>query len=116
MMTVVDAGSFREQVAVQAFTTTPDDAGGYTETWADVAAWSQLFAEIEPLTGNEQLRAMQAEASGTHRVRMWALEGLKSTAHRIRRNRDGGVMELVAPPAYDPTRLQMELLVREVET
>lgn len=115
MMKLIDPGRFREPVAIQAFTSTPDGGGGYTETWADVDDWDALFAEIEPLTGNEQIRAMQTEASGTHRVRMWALDDVKSTTHRIRRLRDDVTMEIIAPPAYDPMRQQMEILVREIE-
>lgn len=111
----IDPGEMNEPVAVQAFVTTPDDAGGYTEAWTDIAEWSRVWAKIEALQGTEQIRALQTEASGGYRVTMWALEGMKSTQHRIRRLRDDAIMELVAPPVYDRDRLQMELLVHEVE-
>jgi SPP1 family predicted phage head-tail adaptor len=110
-----DPGAFREPVALQAPTRTPDGAGGFTEAWADVPGWT-VFAEVRPLAGNEQIRAQQTTASATHRLRMWALEGVKSTQHRVRVLRDGAIMELVAPPMYDATRLTMELLAHEVET
>lgn len=115
MMRLIDPGAMREIVSLQAATRTADDSGGYTEEWEDVDAMSDKFAEIEPLTGREQISALQTEARGTHRVRMWAIEGVKSTTHRIRRHRDDGIMEIVAPPSYDPTRLQMELLCEELE-
>jgi SPP1 family predicted phage head-tail adaptor len=111
----MDPGRFREPVAIQAANRTPDGAGGYTEAWVDVVGWEVLFAEVAPLRGDEQITAQQTQAAATHRVRMWAVEGVKSTHHRIRRHRDGGVMELVAPPAYDRTRLTMELLAHESE-
>jgi SPP1 family predicted phage head-tail adaptor len=112
---MTDPGRFRERVALQTAARTPDGAGGFTDAWADVPKWAELYAEIAPLRGDEQIRAHQTEAHMTHRVRMWALEGVKSTQHRVRRLRDGGVMEIVAPPIYDAERLVMELLVREVE-
>lgn len=115
MMNHIDPGKMREIVSIQAATNVPDEVGGFTETWTDLTGWSALRAEIEPLTGNEQIRALQAEATASHRVRVWALDGIKSTQHRIRRHRDGGIMEIVAPPAYTPDRTQMELLCEEIE-
>jgi head-tail adaptor len=111
----MDPGRFREPVAIQAANRTPDGAGGFTEVWEDVPAWSALWAEIAPLRGDEQILAQQTQASGTHRVRMWAVDGVKSTHHRIRRHRDGAIMELVAPPTFDRERLVMELLAHESE-
>ena len=94
---------------------TPDGAGGYTEAWTDVPQWSAIFAEIEPLKGDEQIRGMQTTATATHRIRLWAAEGVKSIEHRVRRHRDGAIMQIVAPPAYDAMRMTMELLVRDTE-
>jgi SPP1 family predicted phage head-tail adaptor len=113
---MTDPGRFRERVAIQAAARTADGGGGFTEAWADVPAWSALWAEIAPLRGDEQIRAQQTQAQGTHRVRMWAVEGVKSTLHRVRRLRDGGIMEIVAPPTFDRERLTMEMLTHEVET
>lgn len=109
---MMDPGKMRDLVAIQESAQTAVPGGGYTEAWADVADQDALWAEIKPLRGNEQLRAMQTTASATHRVRMWAIEGV-SAAQRIRRHRDGGILQIVAPPVYDETRLGMELLARE---
>lgn len=111
----MNPGAMNEQVAIQASTPTTTDAGGQTNAWADVSGWDTLWAEIKPLSGFEQIRAMQTAASATHRVRMYAVEGVKSTLHRLRRHRDDGIMHIIAPPTYDRMRFTMELLVREHE-
>jgi SPP1 family predicted phage head-tail adaptor len=109
----MDPGRFRDPVVIEGPTRTPDGAGGFTETWT---SGEQLWAEIAPLRGDEQIQAQQTTAAITHRVRMWAVEGVKSTRNRVRRLEDDAVMEIVAPPIYDRQKLTMELLVHEVET
>lgn len=113
---MINAGRLREKIAIQAFTATPDGAGGYSESWADATGWELIWAAFEPLRGDEQLQAMQTTAHGTHWMRTHYLDGLKSTIHRIRRHRDNAIIEIVAPPTPDAMRLETKALVRETET
>lgn len=113
---MTDPGSYREPIAIEAFTTADDGAGGYTATWDDAPGWELIWASFDPLRGDEQLQAMQTTAHGTHWMRTHYLDGLKSTIHRIRRHRDNAIIEIVAPPTADPMRLEMKALVRETET
>lgn len=59
------AARLRERVTLQQFSLAPDGAGGYAKSWQDVAT---LWAEVTPLSGREQLRAMTLEASVNHRI------------------------------------------------
>lgn len=51
-------------VELQSFTTTPDGMGGTNETWSKVA---DVWANIEPVTGNER----------------WEIESLKGTISHV---------------------------------
>lgn len=107
--------ALREQVAVQVKGESDVGAGGVTEAYTDVPGWESLWADIDPLSGTEQLRGMQLTASATHRVRMWYLAGVKSTTHRLRRLRDGAIFDIIAPPSPDDTFRWMELVVHQSE-
>lgn len=112
----MDPGRMSEPVAVEAMTRTPDDAGGYTEAWADVSGQATVWAEFAPLRGQEQIIAQQTEASATERVRMWAdaVPGI-TAVNRIRRQRDDRIYEIMAPPTYIENNSVVELLVRSTE-
>lgn len=45
----------------------PDDAGGYTQTWLDVAT---VWAEVEPMRGQEIVLADKLAGVTTHRVKI----------------------------------------------
>lgn len=60
-------GALRKQVTIQAETSTPDGAGGYTVGWTNVAT---VWADIKPLSGNEPFVAGHLEGHVTHRVTM----------------------------------------------
>lgn len=60
-------GDLRKRVTIQSETPTSDNAGGYALAWTDVAT---VWAEIEPLGGNEVFAAQHLEGHVTHRVTM----------------------------------------------
>lgn len=63
----MNIGAMRRQVTLRTNTRTPDGMGGYTETPTDVP---NIWAEVEPLVGNEQLQAMQTGMKRPHRFTM----------------------------------------------
>lgn len=58
-------GQLRHLVTVQSEEKTPDGMGGYSLSWTDGATF---WARIEPISGREQLQAMQLQENITHRI------------------------------------------------
>jgi SPP1 family predicted phage head-tail adaptor len=55
----------KHRVAIKQPVLTPDDAGGFSETWQDVAI---VYAAITPATAGEQLKFGQIDATTTHKI------------------------------------------------
>ena len=47
----IDPGRLRVELSLEEATQAPDGAGGFTESWAEVAL---VFAEIEPLAARDR--------------------------------------------------------------
>ena len=60
-------GKLRHRLTIQSETKLADDGGGYTLGWADVVT---VWGAIKPLSGGEQLRAMQLQDKVSHRIRI----------------------------------------------
>ncbi len=58
-------GALRHRVVIEQPVRTQNDSGGWTTVWTEVAT---VWASVEPLSGGEQLRAMQLEEKISHRV------------------------------------------------
>jgi len=63
-------GALRHRVTIEAENASPDGAGGLTDPWANPTQVATVWAEITPLSGSEQLRAMRLEERVSHRIRM----------------------------------------------
>jgi SPP1 family predicted phage head-tail adaptor len=59
------AGMLRHRITVQAAVPTPDDMGGYAETWATVAT---MPARVTPVSGGETYYGQRVEAHVTHTI------------------------------------------------
>lgn len=59
------AGPLRNRCSLQQSTREPDGAGGYRETWSEVA---QVWAEIKPLSGRLAPVAQQLDALVTAEI------------------------------------------------
>ncbi len=66
----MNIGALRHRVAIEAENATADGAGGLTDPWTNPIQVASVWAEITPLTGAEQLRAMRLEDRVSHRIRM----------------------------------------------
>lgn len=60
-MNVVPIGRLRHRLTIEQPVTTPDGAGGNTETWIVVA---DVWGRVEPLSGSERVEA--GRLSGRH--------------------------------------------------
>jgi SPP1 family predicted phage head-tail adaptor len=58
----------KHRIALQESVLTADGGGGFTGTWQNIAAVPDIYAEIMPLSGGEQLRFHQLETTVTHRI------------------------------------------------
>ncbi len=61
-------GDLRHRLSLQSRSRVPDGAGGFTETWADVAAHPVVYAAIRAVGGTEALRAGQLQGTTTYRL------------------------------------------------
>lgn len=106
----MNPGDLRHQVTLQGVTRTDDGGGGYTEVPVTIA--TGVWAAVEPLEGNERIRAMQTEASATHRV---TLRYRSDVTAALRVVHEGRTLEVVSPPIDPEERhAELQLLCREV--
>lgn len=66
----VKASDFRHDIVIQSPRENRDAGGGFGDPWADPIKVAAARAKIQPLRGNERLRAMQLEDTVTHRITM----------------------------------------------
>lgn len=67
-------GKYRKLVNIEQPARAPDGAGEMLPSWSVFAGG--LYAEINPLTGNEKIQAQQINASVTDMVKMRYLPGV----------------------------------------
>jgi SPP1 family predicted phage head-tail adaptor len=58
----------RHRIEIQAEAATGDGGGGQTDPWAAPVVVATVWASIEPLRGDERLRAMRLEDVATHKI------------------------------------------------
>lgn len=69
METAVEAGRLRYRLVLQRRNAQADGGGGEAgDPWATPVTVATVWGSIEPLRGDERLRAMRLEARVTHRV------------------------------------------------
>lgn len=78
------ASRLRHKLTLQQEIRTPDGAGGYTKSWEDVV---DLWAEIIPVSGNEQLFGMQLQAKISHKILLRYRTGIDAGMRLVFENR-----------------------------
>jgi len=106
-LSFVDPGALRHEFALEECTTTPDNLGGHTESWVELAT---LFARVEPATVQSVFGADQSLETVTHRVTMRWRTGLKS-GMRLRCNQR--ILDIIT--VHDPDETQRYLVCRARE-
>lgn len=84
-------------------TRVPDGMGGYTETTTDVP---DVWSEVEPLQGNEQLQAMQTGMQRPHRFTMRYRAGMSAATTLLYGTRTFDIKSVV-----DPEEKHRELVI-----
>lgn len=103
----IDPGTFRHELALEVATRAPDGAGGYTETWSEVAT---LFGRIDPVSAANRFGADKRTVTVTHRV---TLRSRGDIAHGMRLCRQERVFEIITVHDPDETGRYLVCEVRE---
>lgn len=69
-------GHMRHKLILQNRVRAPDGAGGYTESWMDVADKPVVYAAIQNLSATEVLRQRQLAAEAQYRVLIHYRDGV----------------------------------------
>lgn len=102
-------GLMRRLVTIRTNTQTPDPMGGYTETPTDI---ENIPARIEPLEGNEQLRAMQTGMTAPHRFTLRYRSDVQGASTLLYDGRTFDIQSVVDP---EEKHRELVILADEVE-
>lgn len=105
---LLDPGELRTELALEEATQTPDGAGGFTESWTEIAL---LFSRIEPLAARQRFGAAQTLEDVTHRITIRHRDTVRS-GMRFRR---GGRLFAIAT-VHDPDETGRYLVCLVLET
>lgn len=104
----IDPGRFRQELALEAVTLTADGAGGYAESWTEVA---RFLARLEPVDARSRFGAAQTLESVTHSVTLRHRQGVASGMRLRRLDR---VLEIVTVHDPDETGRYLVCTAKEV--
>ncbi len=107
MTTFIDPGRFRAEVALEQVSAVPDGAGGYGESWTEVAT---VFAHVEPVGASVRIAAAQALEEVSHR---FTLRHRADAAAGMRFRRGARTFRIVTAHDPDETGRYLVCLVRE---
>jgi SPP1 family predicted phage head-tail adaptor len=108
MAAAFSVASFRTRLVLEAPVETPDGAGGVTRAYGPAA---MLWARIEPLRGDEEIRAGSLGQAISHRIALRWRAGVDASM-RLRQ----GARVFVIRSAWDPDerRRQIVCLCEEI--
>jgi SPP1 family predicted phage head-tail adaptor len=102
------AGDANRRVTIRRVVRTDEAGGGYAETLVDVAT---VWAEVEPLQGDEQLQAMQTGMARPHRFTLRYREGVDGATELLHDGRRFNVRSVTDTRA---ARRELVILADEV--
>ena len=108
------AGSLRQRLQLQSVSGQTDDGigGKVGGTWTTVAT---VWGQVDPMTGTEQLQALQVTASIAHQITI-RYRGSVTPKMRLVRPLGGQVYEIRGVMNVDLRNRQLELLCTEAQT
>lgn len=98
----------RRVVTIRTMTETPDGGGGFTQTPIDVP---NIPARVEPLQGNELLRAMQTGMQRPHRFTIRYRTGITGAKTLLYQGRTFDIKSIVDP---EEKHRELQLMSDEV--
>lgn len=118
--TPIDPGRLDKDLQIQeVMERVPDGAGGYVNVWGAVPNGSRVWGALEPLRGEERLRAMQQRSNATHQVTIRWLANVTAQCRVIWHDPAvsdlGRTFNIVEPPRGVPDTRETHLVftVRE---
>ena len=103
----IDPGAFRTEMRLEEPLAVSDGAGGFTESWREVAS---LLAMIEPVSPGAFFGAGQDHETVTHRITMRFRNDVRSGMRLARSGRNFAILN-----AYDPDETGRYLVCRVKE-
>lgn len=103
-LVTIDPGRLRTELALEAPAQAPDGAGGFAESWTEIAL---VFAEIEPLAARDRFGAAQTLEEVSHRITMRHRGDLRSGMRLV----NGGRRFLIRT-VHDPDETGRYLVCR----
>ncbi|NBX02713.1 MAG: head-tail adaptor protein [Alphaproteobacteria bacterium] len=97
----------RHKLLLQQEVRLSDGVGGYAKSWQNIA---ELWAEIKPVSGNEQLFAGQVQSTASHKVLLRYRSGITVGMRFVF---DGRTFNIRSVFNVDERRDTLELLVQE---
>lgn len=104
MSRAVPIGALRHRVTLEAPVDTPDDAGGFSRSFAQVAS---LWARIVPVAAQDQFVEQQQEQSLSHLVTIRWRADVRSQMRFVHRGR-----KLLIHSAHDPDERRRFVICR----
>ena len=105
---LIDPGQLSTELKLEAMTPAPDGAGGFAESWAEIAL---VFARIEPASVRDRFGAGQTLEEVTHRITLRHRAGVASGMRLSRGDRNFDIATVHDP---DETGRYLVCRVREV--
>lgn len=102
-------GKMRRMVTIRTNARAPDGMGGYTETPADI---DNIPARIQPLEGNEKLRAMQTGMTAPHQFTLRYRSDIRGASTLVYDGRTFDIQSIVDP---EEKHRELVILADEVE-
>lgn len=103
----------RHRVTIQKPVITKDGSGGVVTSWENISGIHEVWAAIEPLTGQQYFAAKQVMSEVSHRVTMRYLPGVLPTMRLLFSGRYFSIVSVINP---DEKNRYLVLMVSEMVT
>ncbi len=103
-------GALRHRLTIEAERPLADTGGGQGDPWANPLTVAAVWGRVEPLSGNERLRALRLEDSVSHRVVLRYREGVTARMRIVFGARVFNIRAVINPEERNRT---LELLCEE---
>ena len=91
----MNIGALNKRITIEAPTRASDGMGGFDNTWSEIA--DDVAAAIWPVSANEQIKAMGAVMTMTHRIRIRYRSDIRSSWRLKYKNDYFDIVSIVNP-------------------
>lgn len=105
----MESGKLRERINIQSIAETRDAQGGFIDGWS---TFSEVWAEVTPLNGNEVFYGDKVESIHDHAVKIRFLAGIDTTMRILH---DGKTLNILNRKDVKDRHRMILLLCKEKE-